>query len=276
MPGLMIDSLPLLLAVGAGTVAAVMLGLWLLGLKLHNFSFVDLGWAANFAVLGLCYGLLAPGDPLRRILIATMYVVHGSRLALHLAGRIIGAPEEGRYVQLRREWGATGALNLKFLLFFEFQALLNVLLTLPMLIACFNRSAAPRPLEIAALLLWLLAVGGESLADAQLKAFKREPRNAGQVCAIGLWRYSRHPNYFFEWLIWVSYALFALASPYGWIALAMPALMLHLLLNVTGVKPTEEQALRSKGDRYRDYQARTSAFVPMPPRAPRAGRVASP
>jgi steroid 5-alpha reductase family enzyme len=260
----MIDSLPLLLTLGTALVAAIMFALWLLGLKLRNFSYVDLGWAGNFAVLGLCYGLLAPGDPLRRILIASMYVVHGSRLALHLAGRIVGEPEEGRYVQLRREWGAKGALNLKFLVFFEFQALLNVLLTVPLLIACCNRGSAPAPIEIVALALWLLAIAGESIADAQLKAFKRRPENKGAVCDVGLWRYSRHPNYFCEWLLWISYALFALASPWGWIAILMPALMLHLLLNVTGVKPTEEQALRSKGDRYRDYQAHTSAFVPLP------------
>ncbi|MEO7773556.1 MAG: DUF1295 domain-containing protein [Steroidobacteraceae bacterium] len=262
----MIDSLPLLLGLGASLAALIMLCLWLLGLKRRNFSYVDLGWAANFAVLGLFYGLFAPGDPVRRILIATLYVVHGSRLALHLAGRIVGQPEEGRYVQLRQEWGAKGALDLKFLVFFQFQALLNVFLTLPLLIASFNSAPAPLPLEIAGATLWLLALLGESTADAQLKSFIRNPANKGEVCDVGLWRYSRHPNYFCEWLIWIGYALFALASPYGWIALLMPALMLHLLLNVTGVKPTEEQSLRSKGDKYRDYQARTSRFVPMPPR----------
>ena len=114
--------------------------------------------------------------------------------------------------------------------------------------------------------LFLIGLIGESTADAQLAAFKRNPANKGGVCDAGLWRYSRHPNYFFEWLIWIAYAVFALASPYGWIALAMPVLMLHFLINVTGLKATEEQALRTKGERYRLYQARTSGFIPWIPR----------
>jgi steroid 5-alpha reductase family enzyme len=123
-----------------------------------------------------------------------------------------------------------------------------------------------RELEIAAAGLFMLALIGESVADAQLAAFKRDPGNRGAVCDRGLWRYSRHPNYFFEWLIWIAYAMFAFASPYGALALAMPAVMLHFLVNVTGLRATEEQALRSKGERYRLYQARTSAFVPWFPR----------
>ena len=251
-----------LLWIGTAVVAVVMLALWAHSLRAANFSYVDLGWAANFAVLALLYGTLAAGDPLRRLLICGMYGLWSLRLATHLARRIVGQPEEGRYVQLRREWGDKGHLPLRFLAFFEAQALLNVLLAVPMLIAALD----PRPgfgwLEVSGVVVWAVALCGESLADRQLAAFKRDSRNAGKVCDAGLWGVSRHPNYFFEWLIWVGYALFALASPYGWIALLMPALMLHLLLNVTGVKPTEEQALRSRGDAYRRYQAQVSAFVP--------------
>ena len=114
--------------------------------------------------------------------------------------------------------------------------------------------------------LWLLAVSGEALADAQLAAFQRDPANRGQVCDTGLWRTSRHPNYFFEWLTWVAYALFALASPWGWLGLIGPACILWLLLRVTGLPTTEAQSLRSRGDAYRRYQARTSAFVPWFPK----------
>jgi steroid 5-alpha reductase family enzyme len=119
---------------------------------------------------------------------------------------------------------------------------------------------------VAGIALFIVALSGESAADAQLAAFKRDPANHGGVCDAGLWRYSRHPNYFFEWLIWIAYALFALPAPHGWIALAMPVLMLHFLINVTGLKATEEQALRSKGERYRLYQARTSGFIPWLPK----------
>jgi steroid 5-alpha reductase family enzyme len=107
------------------------------------------------------------------------------------------------------------------------------------------------------------------MADAQLAAFKRAPANRGKVCDIGLWRYSRHPNYFFEWLIWVAYFIFALAAPWGWLAVVGPAGILYLLLRVTGIPMAEAQSLLSKGDAYRRYQQTTSAFVPLPRRTPR-------
>jgi steroid 5-alpha reductase family enzyme len=255
-----------LLLIGSAAVILVMLLLWLLGLQLHNFSYVDLGWSANFVLLTLIYGVLGEGDLTRRIMICAMYALWGGRLALHLATRIIGEPEEGRYVQLRAEWSAKGKVNGKFLAFFQLQALLNIVLGLPMLFAVMNPAASLHPLEIAGALVWAVALLGESLADAQLKAFKKNPANKGKVCNVGLWGWSRHPNYFFEWTIWIGYALFALASPYGWLCLALPVLMLHFLLNVTGVKATEEQAVRSKGEAYRHYQRTVSAFVPLPPK----------
>jgi steroid 5-alpha reductase family enzyme len=135
------------------------------------------------------------------------------------------------------------------------------------LVACQNPAAAIRPLEWLGLAIWIAGLAGESVADRQLARFKADAQNRGRVCEAGLWRYSRHPNYFFEWTIWVAYATFALASPpWGYAALAMPALMLHFLFNVTGVRATEAQALRSKGEAYREYQRRTSAFVPLPRR----------
>jgi cyclopropane-fatty-acyl-phospholipid synthase len=251
-----------LLLIGAAIVAVVMLALWLYGIRVRNFSYVDLGWAANFAVLAGCYFFLGSGDPLRRAVICTLYALWSLRLATHLARRIIGHAEEGRYVELRSRWGAGGQLNFNFFIFFQAQALLNMLFIVPLLLAVQNPAPQLHGLEWLAVGLWLVALGGESLADRQLAAFKRNPANKGKVCDIGLWGLSRHPNYFFEWLIWVAYALFALTAPLGWIALFMPALMLYLLLNITGVKPTEEQAVRSKGAAYRDYQARVNAFVP--------------
>ena len=262
----MIESPFVLLFLGTLLVVAVMFGLWLLGLRNRNFSYVDIGWSVNFALIGVLYAALAPGDLSRRLVIAAMFSAHGLRLGWHLSKRIIGEPEEGRYQQLRADWGKSGNLNLKFLGFFEFQAVLNAFLTLPLLIVSFNRTPQFQPLEIAGIALFIIAIIGESVADAQLAAFKRNPANKGGVCDVGLWHYSRHPNYFFEWVIWIAYAIVALASPHGWIALAMPVLMLHFLINVTGLKATESQALRTKGERYRLYQARTSGFIPWIPR----------
>jgi cyclopropane-fatty-acyl-phospholipid synthase len=112
--------------------------------------------------------------------------------------------------------------------------------------------------------LWVIAILGEASADGQLRQFKADPTNRGKVCDRGWWAWSRHPNYFFEWLIWVAYALFALASPFGLWALVCPVIMLFLLLRVTGVGPTEEQSLRTRGNAYRAYQSRVSRFVPWP------------
>ena len=115
-------------------------------------------------------------------------------------------------------------------------------------------------------MIWLLSLTGEALSDAQLAAFKRAKANHGRVCDVGLWRYSRHPNYFFEWMIWIAYFVFALASAWGWVAAIGPLSILYLLLRVTGIPLTEEQSLRSKGDAYRHYQKTTNAFVPWLPK----------
>ena len=253
-----------LAALGMLAVFLVMTALWLLGIRNRNFSYVDIGWSANFTLLAVMYATLAEGWQTRKWVIAAMFSLWSLRLAGHLAKRIVGEPEEGRYQELRRNWANN--LNPMFFGFFQLQALLNVVLALPMLIACLNPEPELHILEVVGVAIWLMGLLGESIADGQLAAFKRDASNRGKVCDVGLWRYSRHPNYFFEWTIWIGYAVFALASPWGWLALSMPALMLHFLINVTGVKATEEQALRSKGELYREYQRRTSMFVPLPPR----------
>jgi steroid 5-alpha reductase family enzyme len=156
------------------------------------------------------------------------------------------AMDTGRYVEIRCRWGAK--IGFKFLLFFEGQALLCVLLSIPFHIAARNQTSSLTVLEYAGVVIRIASVAGESLADAQLAAFKRNPVNKGKTCRAGLWSYSRRPNYFFEWLVWVSFAVFA----HHWLALASPALMLYFPLRVTGIPATEEQALRTKGDDYRD------------------------
>lgn len=234
--------------------------------RIDNYGIVDIAWSYAFALLAIFYAVFASGWPMRRALIATLAVLWSLRLGTHLSRRVMGhhPVEDGRYVQLRRDWA--GNFAPKMFGFFQLQAVSVVLLGLAFFISCLNPTPQLHPLEVAGALLWLLAWSGESLADAQLAAFKRNPANQGRVCATGLWRYSRHPNYFFEWLIWVAYFVFTLASPGGWVAIIGPASMLCLLLRVTGIPLTEEQSLRSKGDAYRRYQQTTSAFVPWLPR----------
>lgn len=251
--------------VGAASVCGMMLVLWLIHFPLRNASIVDPGWAAGVALLAIIYAVLGGGYRVRSLLIASMAAIWGFRLALYLLStRVIGHPEEGRYVQLRREWGSN--ISLKFLAFFEFQALLCILLSVPFLAAASNSEARLSAIEWAGFAVWMIAFSGEAASDAQLHAFKSDPANRGKTCRVGLWRYSRHPNYFFEWLIWVAFALFALGSPYGYLSLASPALMLYFLFRVTGIPATEAQALRTKGEDYRQYQQTTSAFVPWFPR----------
>ncbi len=246
--------------------SAVFALFYLLARRINNYGIVDIVWSYAFAGVALFYALLAPGWPARRILISGMAVLWSLRLGTHLYRRVMGhhPVEDGRYVQLRRDWA--GNFGLKMFGFFQLQAGSVVLLGSAFFVTCLNPVPSVHPLELAGVILWLVALTGEALADAQLAAFKRDPASRGKVCSVGLWRYSRHPNYFFEWLIWVAYFVFALASPHGWVALIGPASILYLLLRVTGIPLTEEQALRSKGDAYRRYQQATSAFVPWFPR----------
>ena len=145
-----------------------------------------------------------------------------------------------------------------------------MLFALPMLVAANNPTDHLTWLDWVGVGIWILAIGGESIADRQLARFRRDESNAGQVCRDGLWRYSRHPNYFFEWIHWWSYVALGVAWTWGWLTLFGPAVMLWFLLKVTGIPMTEERALVSRGDAYRDYQRTTNKFFPGPPKAARS------
>ena len=250
---------------GALVVGGLMLVLWLIHLPLRNAAIVDAGWAGGLAILGVLYAFLGEGFAMRRYVMGAMAAVWGLRLAIHLlTDRILGHPEEGRYQELRREWKTN--ISAKFLLFYESQAMLCVVLSAPFYLAARNTADGLSALEYSGMAVWAIGIGGEALADRQLAAFKADKANRGKTCRAGLWNYSRHPNYFFEWLIWIGFALFAIESPYGWAGLVSPALILYFLLRVTGIPATEAQALRSRGEEYRQYQETTSAFVPWPPK----------
>ncbi|MBS1858610.1 MAG: DUF1295 domain-containing protein [Acidobacteria bacterium] len=250
---------------GAIAVCSLMFVLWLLHFPMRNAAIVDAGWSGGLALLGILFAALGDGLPARRCLIGVMAGLWGMRLAVHLlTDRILGHPEEGRYQQLRREWRTN--IPLKFLAFYEFQALLCIVLSAPFYLAAVNPAPGLRWTEYAGAALWLVALTGESLADRQLHAFKQDPASRGRTCRAGLWKWSRHPNYFFEWLVWVAFALVALPAPWGWLGLFSPVLMLYFLFRVTGIPATEAQALRTRGDDYRRYQQTTSVFFPLPPK----------
>ena len=239
---------------------------FLLARRIDNYGIVDIAWSYAFAALAAYYAIAAGGWPVRRALVGALACLWSLRLGTHLAIRVIGhhPTEDGRYLALRQRWAAN--FGWEMFKFFQMQAVSVVLLGAAFLVTTINPAPVLHPFEIAGVALFLLALTGEALADRQLAGFKRDPANRGRVCDTGLWRYSRHPNYFFEWLVWVAFFVFALGSPWGWVAIIGPASILWLLLRVTGIPMNEEQNLRSRGDAYRRYQQTTSAFLPWPRR----------
>jgi steroid 5-alpha reductase family enzyme len=250
-------------------VSLMMLALWAHQRSTKDASAVDVGWAAGLGLLAIFYAIFAPGDPGRRLLIGFLAGFWSFRLASYLlTHRVIGKEEDGRYQTLRTRWGDRAQWN--FFIFYQAQGFLDVVLSLPFLVISFNRSPSFHPLELAGVALWTVAIIGETIADRQLAAFRSSSANQGKTCRSGLWRYSRHPNYFFEWLIWCAYGLIALTAPHGWLGFASPMIMLFFILKITGIPPTEERALESRGDDFRDYQRTTSAFVPWFPKRSRS------
>lgn len=249
---------------GGGAVIAITLFActWLLSLRLNNFSFVDVTWSYTMAVLAPFYAWMGNGFTQRKVIAVMMAVPWSLRLGTYLFFRIKRhhPHEDVRYEVLRQKWRENLARN--FFAFFQAQAVLIVLLSVPVLLACLNPAPQLSAVEIAGAAVWLAGICGEALSDAQMQRFKADPSHKGKVCQTGLWRYSRHPNYFFESVVWWGFWLFACGSPWGWATIYAPLSILYFLLRVTGIPLTEECAVKTKGDAYRDYQRTTSAFVP--------------
>jgi steroid 5-alpha reductase family enzyme len=249
--------------IGYALLVLIFLVAWLWQLRSHNAGMVDAVWSYSLGILAVCFALLADGDPYMRGLTALFGGVWGGRLGTHLWLRNAGQPEDGRYARLRETWGRAAAR--KMLGFFQLQAVFSMLLSLGFLVVVYQ----PRPPAVGwcvlAGLVWVVAVLGEALADRQLRRFKADPARRGRVCRSGLWRYSRHPNYFFECLHWLTYPCLALASPWVWLALLPPLVMAWLLLKVSGIPLTEAQTARSRPE-YADYIRTTSALIPWPPK----------
>lgn len=244
---------------------------WLVQRRVGNAGWVDVIWTFALGTAGVVYALfpLQTGTTRQQWLIAAAAGIWSLRLGLHIAARTVHGPEDTRYANFRKEWG--GGFQRRMFWFLQIQAAAAALLAVSMLLAARN----PRPLwwlEVAALAVLLVALAGEALADWQLRSFRSRP-NHGPICDVGLWGWSRHPNYFFEWLGWCAYPLLAIdpfgGYNWGWLALSAPAFMYWLLVHVSGIPPLEQQMLRSRGATFQAYQSRVSAFFPLPPGAPR-------
>ena len=246
----------------------VMLAAWAFGLKTKNGGWTDVFWSFGTGLILAGAAFVATGtdtSQARRLIIVAFMLLWGLRLGLYLAPRVAGHPEDARYANFRKT-----AKNYPLTMLFVSlpQALAAALLALSV-VAAAKRPAPDLDLRDAlAVLVYATALVGETISDAQMKRFRADKANKGKVIETGLWAWSRHPNYFFQWLGWLAYPVMALdpSRPVSLLTLVAPAVMYGLLRYVSGVPPLEEAMLKSRGDAFRDYQRRVSVFVPLPPK----------
>ena len=235
--------------------------IWFLQRRINDAGIVDVFWSLMVASLGLFYCAVGFGNVPRRLVAGILVSTWALRLSYYLLSRWLRSPEDRRYAALKAEWGMTAQVRL--FRFYQLQAMGCVLFSIPILMAANNESAL-NWLDFVGVVIFLIALAGESTADRQLDQFKRNFDNRGKVCRTGLWSYCRHPNYFFEWLHWFSYVFLAATTSWGWISIIGPIGMYYFLTQKTGIPETEKQAIKSKGDAYREYQKTTNAFFPWP------------
>jgi steroid 5-alpha reductase family enzyme len=254
----------------AVALSVLMAGAWLVQQRTGNSGWVDTIWTFSLGLTGAAAALwpiagLNPNP--RQWLLAILVAVWSIRLGSHIARRTAGISDDPRYAAFAKEWGVDSPRRM--FVFLQNQGLGSVPLVFSIFVAARFPHDALRIQDYLGVLVLLVGIAGEALADAQLKTFRSDPANQGWVCDIGLWRWSRHPNYFFEWFGWLAYPVIAISPEYGWgwVTLLAPVFMYWILVHVTGIPPLEAQMLRSRGERYRDYQSRTSAFFPLPPHA---------
>jgi len=261
----------MLLQIVVGVLVAmlmVMVAAWVFGLAMKNGGWTDVFWSfgTGFVLTGAAFVAVGEnGSQLRRLLIAGFMLAWGLRLGGYLAPRVAGHPEDARYANFRQT-----AKNYPLTMLWVSlpQALATALLALTIVAAATRPEPALDVRDPLAAAVFLAAILGETISDAQMKRFRADPANKGKVIDTGLWAWSRHPNYFFQWLGWMAYPVMALdpSRPVSFLTLVAPAVMYGLLRYVSGVPPLEAAMLKSRGDRFRDYQRRVSVFFPMPPK----------
>src|SRR5436190_5412087 len=254
----------------AASLSILMAGAWMVQQRTGNSGWVDTIWTFSLGLVGAGSALwpVAGAAPnARQWLVAALVAIWSLRLGVHIAIRTAGITDDPRYAAFAREWGVDSPRRM--FIFLQNQGFGSIPLVFAIFVAARFPQDALRLQDYLGALILLAGIAGEALADRQLKSFRNNPANQGRVCDVGLWRWSRHPNYFFEWFGWLAYPVIALSPDYPWglATLLAPIFMYWILVHVTGIPPLEEQMLRSRGDLYRDYQLRTSRFVPLPPQA---------
>lgn len=248
-----------------GILLVLLAALWLLHSRVDNASLADVGFCLGFGLVVVVCGIEGEGRPWRRVLVVSMGSAYACRLGWHLwKNRIWGKTEDPRYKTLRAvlgKWESVGILGY-FILQVPACLFFGVLLCWIMV----HPQSAVRGWDLLGFGIFLLAFFGEALADIQLERFRSNPSNQGKVLQSGLWRFSRHPNYFFEILQWCAYVPLAVGLPGAWMAIVWPLLMMSSLLWLTGVPLAEAQAMNSRGEAYREYQRTTNKLFPWLPR----------
>jgi len=252
-----------------GAMVVVMIAAWAFGLAVKNGGWTDVFWTWGTGLIlaaAALYPFSPPDIAPRQALVAAFMVVWALRLGLYLTPRVAGHGEDPRYAAFRDQWGGRYPLNMLFVTLPQAPA--TALLGLSVVLASHRPHPGLDVRDDLGVAVFLAAILGETVSDGQMKAFREDPANKGQVIEAGLWAWSRHPNYFFQWLGWCAYPVIALepSRPVTWLSLAAPAVMYGLLRYVSGVPPLEAAMLKSRGDKFRDYQRRVSVFFPAPPK----------
>ncbi len=250
----------------------IMAGAWLIWRHTGNSGWVDTTWTFGLGAVGIAAALVpvpaALGPDTRQIVLAGLIAVWSLRLGLHIAIRTASISDDPRYAKLAQDWGASAPRRM--FVFLQQQALGSVPLALSIFIAAQFPATALRPRDFLAFAVLAAGIVGEMIADSQLRDFRRDAANKGRIIDFGLWRWSRHPNYFFQWFGWLAYPLIAIdvtgIYPWGWLALLGPAVMYWVLRYATGVPHLERHMERTRGDAFRAHQARVNIFFPGPRR----------
>ena len=248
----------------AVTIAALMIGTWILSLVVKNASIVDVVWGLGFVLVAWAVRIRVDGSSGRQWLLVAMTTLWGLRLAAHLYIRNHGKGEDYRYRAMRKRWGPRFPL-ISLATVFTLQGVLMWIVSLPVQLGQIRRTPDVGVLAWLGIAVWIVGLFFETVGDAQLVRFKRDPANAGVVMDRGLWRYTRHPNYFGDACVWWGIALVAAETAVGRWGLLGAAVMTVLLRRVSGVTLLEKSLLKRRAG-YEAYVAATSPFIPMPPK----------
>ena len=255
--------------ISLGTVLAFWITLWLISLAIRDSSIGDPLYSLSMAIVATVFFFVGKGNPQRQGLVLVLTLVWAARLAFYIGWRNWGR-EDPRYARLRAHAESLGknyALYSLTHVFLSLGAATGFAISFPLFLAQRTREPELGILAAAGVALYAIGLALETVADIQLSAFKRDPANQNQIMQSGVWRYSRHPNYFGETLVWLGFFLIALETPWGWLAIVSPLTLLWVLLGPLGVGLVERRMRKKRPEAFADYERRTRMFVPWFPRA---------